>query len=133
MADLFTDVPHVMFCVKSTSGSYLAVNQAFVDRTGRGSVDEVLGTRATDVFPEDLAASYEAQDARLLATGQPLRNQLELILRPDGSTGWYVTSKTIIGPTSSPFAIASVSVDLRAPADCGERSRWRRGCPGVRP
>lgn len=117
LTDLFTDVPHVMFCVKSTEGTYLAVNQAFVDRTGMGSIDAVLGTRAADLFPPELAASYEAQDDQLRATGQPLRNQLELILRPDGSTGWYVTSKTLIGPTTSPYAIASVSVDLRAPAD----------------
>lgn len=119
MADLFTDVPHVMFCAKSTYGEYVAVNQAFVDRTGEHSIDDVRGKRATDLFPAELAASYDAQDAQLLATGQPMRNQLELILRPDGSMGWYVTSKTIVGPPAQPIAIASVSVDLRAPADAG--------------
>lgn len=114
MAELLTDVPHVMFCVKDASGRYIAVNQAFADRAGRTSPSDVVGLRATDLFPAELAESYERQDSRLLATGQPLRNELELILRPDGSVGWYVTSKTIVGG-----AIASVSVDLRAPADAG--------------
>ena len=123
MAQLLTDVPHVMFCVKDAAGRYLAVNQAFADRAGRASPADVIGLTAGDLFPPELAMSYERQDASIRASGRPLRNELELILRPDGSVGWYVTSKTL---TSSPFtssptsgAIASVSVDLRAPADAG--------------
>lgn len=114
MAELLTDVPHVMFCVKDAEGRYVAVNQAFADRAGRPTPGEIVGLRATDLFPAELAESYERQDARLFATGRPLRNELELILRPDGSVGWYVTSKTIVGRS-----LASVSVDLRAPADAG--------------
>lgn len=117
LSDLLTDVPHVMFCVKDTAGKYVAVNQAFADRAGRAVPGDVVGLTASDLFPAELATSYERQDARLLTTGQPLRNELELILRPDGSVGWYVTSKTLLGPTGAPTAIASVSVDLRAAAD----------------
>ncbi len=115
--DLLTDVPHVMFCVKNVEGRYLAVNQAFADRAGMASPADVIGLRASDLFPGDLAASYELQDTQILDTGQPLRNELELILRPDGSVGWYVTSKTLLGAPGAPTAIASVSVDLRAPFD----------------
>ncbi|HEY4333688.1 MAG TPA: AraC family transcriptional regulator [Ilumatobacteraceae bacterium] len=117
--DLLTDVPHVMFCVKGVDGRYIAVNQAFTDRAGKSSPTDIIGLRATDLFPAELAESYESQDARIVATGRPLRNELELILRPDGSVGWYVTSKTLLGPARAPTAIASVSVDLRAPADAG--------------
>ncbi|MCU1390478.1 MAG: putative AraC family transcriptional regulator, partial [Ilumatobacteraceae bacterium] len=118
LADLLTDVPHVMFCVKDRDGRYLAVNQAFADRAGKHSTADVIGLTAADLFPAELADSYARQDARLWDTGQPLRNELELILRPDGSVGWYVTSKTLLGRgASGPTAIASVSVDLRAPAD----------------
>jgi len=120
MADLLTDVPHVMFCVKDTAGRYVAVNQAFADRAGRAAPSDVVGRRASELFPAELAESYERQDARILETGQPLRNELEMILRPDGSIGWYVTSKTLLGPAHAPTAIASVSVDLRAPADAGD-------------
>ena len=119
MSDLLTDVPHVMFCVKDTDGSYVAVNQAFADRAGRATPSDVIGLRATDLFPPELARSYEQQDAQLFGTGRPLRNELELILRPDGTVGWYVTSKTLLGAVGAPTAIASVSVDLRAPADAG--------------
>jgi hypothetical protein len=113
MSGLLTDVPHVMFCVKDVHGRYVAVNQAFADRAGRASPSDVIGLTAGELFPPELAASYERQDAAIRASGQPLRNELELILRPDQSVGWYVTSKTLIDPDS----IASVSVDLRSPAD----------------
>lgn len=119
LTELLTDVPHVMFCVKDLDGRYIAVNQAFADRAGRATVTDVVGRTAAELFPAELAESYERQDARVLSTGQALRNELELILRPDGSIGWYVTSKTILGPPMAPTGIASVSVDLRAPADAG--------------
>lgn len=125
LSDLLTDVPHVMFCVKDTTGRYIAVNQAFADRAGKTAPGDVVGLVASDLFPAELAASYERQDTRLLTTGDALRNQLELILRPDGSVGWYVTSKTLLrgagpggtGSGEDPVAIASVSVDLRSSAD----------------
>lgn len=121
LTDLLTDVPHVMFCAKDADGRYLAVNQAFADRAGRATPADIVGLVAGDLFPAELADSYARQDARLLATGQPLRNELELILRPDGSVGWYVTSKTLLqlgrGTRRASTAIASVSVDLRAPAE----------------
>ena len=128
MADLLTDVPHVMFCVKDAEGRYIAVNQAFSDRAGKAAPADVIGLTAGDLFPPELADSYERQDASIRATGKPLRNELELILRPDGSVGWYVTSKTLIGssgPGSASGAIASVSVDLRAPADAGAGTNAR--------
>ena len=112
LADLLTDVPHVMFCVKDGHGRYVAVNQAFADRVGATAPADVVGRTAAELFPAELAASYERQDATVRATGRPLRNELELILRPDGSVGWYVTSKTL-----AEGCIASVSVDLRTAAD----------------
>lgn len=112
LADVFAGVPHVMFCVKDPGGRYLAINQAFAERAGR-PVAAVLGRTAAEFFPDDLAATYEAQDALLLATGQPIRNELEMILRPDGSRGWYVTSKTrLADEAGAVIGIVAVSYDL---------------------
>jgi PAS domain-containing protein len=71
-----------LFCVKAPDGRYLAINQAFADRAGRSAT--TLGRTAADLFPADLVAIRE-QDRRLYATGEPIRNELEMILRPDGS------------------------------------------------
>ncbi|MBT5084434.1 MAG: PAS domain-containing protein, partial [Actinobacteria bacterium] len=93
LVELFDALPHVMFCMKGADDRYLAVNDAFVRRSGRTSKREVIGARAIDLFPTQLAERYEEQDALVLATGEPLRNELELIRRPDGSFGWYMTVK----------------------------------------
>ncbi|MEN9645130.1 MAG: hypothetical protein RL238_1799 [Actinomycetota bacterium] len=115
--DVFAGVPHVMFCVKDTAGRYLAANQAFAERAGRAAVGSVLGQGAGDFFPADLVASYEAQDQQVLATGDPIRNELELILRPDGTRGWYVTTKTrLVDEGGAVLGIVAVSYDLRAAA-----------------
>ena len=58
MAGLLEDVPHVMFCAKDRSGSYLVVNQAFADRAGVREPSRIVGCRADDLFDTELAASY---------------------------------------------------------------------------
>lgn len=117
LRSLFEGLPHVMFCVKDTEGRYTVVNQAFADRVQRATPAEVVGLRARDLFPADLAASYEAQDRAVLATGRSVRNQLELVLRPDGSRGWYLTNKVALAD-----GLAAVSIDLRSPSpsDAGD-------------
>ena len=117
MADLLGDVPHVMFCAKDESGAYLAVNQAFADRAGVREPDDVVGRHVEDLFDTELAASYARQDAELWTTRRPLRNQLELISRADGTLGWYVTTKVLIAEVHGKAFLASISVDLRAAGD----------------
>ena len=117
MADLLEDVPHVMFCAKDQSGAYLIANQAFADRAGMRTPEHVVGRHVEDLFETELAASYAHQDAELWSSRRPLRNQLELISRPDGSLGWYVTTKVLLSEGGGPEFLASVSVDLRAAGD----------------
>ena len=117
--DLFDALPNVMFCMKGTDDRYVAVNQAFVRRSGRQSRRDVVGTRASDLFPEALAEHYEGQDAQVFATGEPLRNELELIRRPDLSTGWYLTTKLPVVESGEVVGLVSVSRDLETPSEEG--------------
>lgn len=112
---LFEGLPHVMFSLKDLDGRYLAANQAFADRAGCRHPVEVVGRRASELFAPELALSYEAQDAALLETSRVVRRQLELIGRPDGTLGWYVTNKSLVRDRAgAPIAIAAVSVDEHA-------------------
>jgi PAS domain S-box-containing protein len=112
--EVFAGVPHVMFCIKDMRGAYVAVNAAFADRAGRAP-DDLLGCTVDEIFPSDLATSYRRQDAALITSGRPIRNELETILRPDGTRGWYVTTKTLLRDAhGSPQAIVAVSYDLQA-------------------
>ena len=54
----------------------------------------------------------------MLTTGEAIRNELELILRPDGSRGWYVTTKTRLHDEhGSIIGIVAVSSDLHSRHD----------------
>lgn len=117
VVELFESLVDVIFCAKDTNLRYVAVNLAFVRRTGRRSRREVLGARAGDVFAEGLAQRYEEQDARVFATRRPLRDELELIRRPDGTMGWYVTTKIPVVDGDDVSGLVSLSRDLRRPSD----------------
>jgi len=119
VVDLFDSLPNVMFCVKSADDRYVAVNDAFVRRSGRSDRRDVVGARAVDLFPTPLAERYEEQDRRVFETGEPLRDELDLIRRPDGSTGWYLTTKLPVVRDGSVVGLVSVSRDLETPSDDG--------------
>lgn len=109
----------VLFCMKEPGGTYIAVNEAFVRRTGRSSKRDVIGGRADDFFPAPLAERYAEQDRKVLESGQTLRDELELIRATDGSLGWYVTTKSRWEPTPTYPApgVVTISRDLRTPSD----------------
>ncbi|MEM9651353.1 MAG: helix-turn-helix domain-containing protein [Actinomycetota bacterium] len=109
----------VIFCIKDHSGRYQAVNHAFVRRTGRSSKRDVLGRQASDFFAPSLAERYAEQDTYVLSTGKTLRDELELIRRENGDTGWYVTTKLPLDPTDDHPrpGLVSISHDLKTPRD----------------
>ena len=113
LLDVFADVPHVMVCVKDAGGTYTGANTAFVRRARRRRLPDVLGRRAVDLFPADLAASYEAQDRAVLRTGREIRNHLELIEDHTGERRWYLTTKVRTGGAGAPsLAVVSVEAGL---------------------
>lgn len=111
---VFVDLAQVMFCTKDSEGRYLTANGAFVRRTGKRSLRQVVGRRASDLFPSALAASYDAQDRAVFTTGQPVRYQLEIISDADGSEAWFLTNKQLVGP-SDDRRLVVVSVEARVP------------------
>ena len=110
---LMDELTGTMFCAKDTTGRYVAVNQAFVERTGERSRRGVVGRRAEDLFVPHLADHYNEQDRQVIETGRPVRRELELILRPGGVAGWYLTSKLPVRAGGAVVGLVSVSEDLR--------------------
>jgi AraC-like DNA-binding protein len=73
----------------------------------------VIGRRAEDLFVPELAEHYTRQDREVLSTGRALRGVLELIRRPGGVPGWYLTSKVPVRVDGVVVGLLSVSEDLR--------------------
>ena len=111
--ELVEGIPQVLGCIKDPDGPYLWANVGFANRLGR-SPDEVVGRTVDELFPAEFARSYAGQDARVLRTGRPLQQHLELIVRPDGDIGWYVTSKSCLVHDGAVWGLAVLSIDLNA-------------------
>jgi PAS domain S-box-containing protein len=111
---LAEDLTGTMFCAKDTEGRYLLVNDAFVRRTGERSRRAVVGRTADQLFDPLLAARYDEQDRAVLTEGRELRRELELIRRPGGTPGWYLTSKSPVrAEDGAVLGLVSISQALR--------------------
>lgn len=114
--ELVEGIPQVMASAKDVDGRYVFVNDGFCDRVGLPA-DRIVGRRVHDFFPVEMADSYAAQDAEVVTSGKPLRGQLELIVRADGSLGWYVTNKSALRGLPGDedvVGVAVLSIDLQS-------------------
>ncbi len=89
---LIDAVPDPIFC-KDVERRFLIVNRSRWESMGLTEAD-FLGKTVFDVPGlSKNAAVYDEEDRRLIATGTPSVNHEEPFVRPDGSAGWYLTSK----------------------------------------
>ena len=77
------------------------------------SKGEVIGKTAFDIWPAELAASFDASDRELLNHPErPVEQELELS-DPDGTHHWLVTHKAVFSDVSgNPAGIVGVNLDL---------------------
>jgi AraC-like DNA-binding protein len=112
---LFDCVPDLVFFLKNRCSQYVVVNQTLVERCGRREKSELIGRCADEVFPRPLGQSYREQDERVLRSGEPILNQLELHLYPSGGQGWCLTNKLpLLGRDGRVAGLAGFSKDLNA-------------------
>jgi PAS domain S-box-containing protein len=111
---VFDQMPDVAFFVKDAAGRYLHVNQSWVDRCGVPNKQAIIGRSARDLFPHDLAASYERQDREVLG-GAHILNKLELHWHRHGRPGWCLTTKVpVTHGNGSVLGLMGISRDLQA-------------------
>ncbi|MBA3707406.1 MAG: AraC family transcriptional regulator [Planctomycetes bacterium] len=109
---LFEFLTDVQFWVKDAHGRYLRVNQALLMNYGFNDAGAVLGKTDRDLFAPHLAEEYVRDDRAVLA-GRAIRGRIELVARPDHSTGWHVTDKIPLRSRSGRIvASAGITRDL---------------------
>jgi AraC-like DNA-binding protein len=105
-----------VFFLKDAAGCYRGANQAFAERLGLAEPGQLLGRRAEDFFPPELASTYRRQDRRVLADGRPILDELELIADRKRGLGWYLATKVPLRARDGGIiGLASISRDLRTP------------------
>ena len=89
---LIDAIPDLIF-FKDSEGRHLVVNAADSDLFGVAGAEGLGKTVFEWPIPPEIAASYAADDRRVLETGQPLINREERFETADGHKGWFLTSK----------------------------------------
>jgi AraC-like DNA-binding protein len=113
---LFECLPQVQFWIKDRAGRYLRVNRALLRNYGFDDPAAMLGRTDHELMPPHLAAQYVRDDQAVLA-GAVIRNRIELVSRPDHSTGWHATDKIPLRSRSGRIiGTAGITRDLDAAA-----------------
>ena len=118
MEQLFDHIPETAFFIKDVSGRYLMVNQSLVERCGVRGKRDLIGHQVREIFPLELAGRYAAQDNRVLRTGRPIVDLLELHWYARRRAGWCLTTKLPVRDDAGRIVgLVGISRDLRAPGD----------------
>lgn len=111
--ELFDSLPDVVFFIKDADGRYTHANLTLVRRLGLKRRNQVIGRRASDLFPRALGPVYAEQDQRVLA-GERIDNHLEVHLFPSRAPGWCLTRKEPLQSRGTIRGLIGISRDLGA-------------------
>src|SRR3954451_6211412 len=89
----FDHVPGLFYFVKDAESRTMLNTREYTRRMGYQPDDEIVGKRAREYLARDLAEHYEADDQKVLRTGQPLRNIIKIGFTERGVPDWIITDK----------------------------------------
>lgn len=92
-SDLFDYLPNTLYFAKDRELRLMAGNRAFVERCGFAEEAEMIGHRDQEIFPAEMAEKYQADDRRVIETGEPLVEIVELFPNRLGEPEWFITDK----------------------------------------
>jgi AraC-like DNA-binding protein len=76
----------------------------------------LLGRTVSEIFPKELARGYAEQDQKVLRTGLPIVDHLDMHWYTGRKPGWCLTTKLpVFGQTRTVIGIVGISRDLQAP------------------
>lgn len=93
LREVFEHMPGVFFFVKDAEGRHITANSAILGRYGIQSEDQLVGAMAEDFFPEEVAKAYRDDDRKVITTGRPIINRLELWYDEQRQLDWFLTTK----------------------------------------
>ncbi len=89
---LIDQLPDYIF-VKDAKLRFIASNTAHAHAVNVTNVDDMIGKTAAELFPSDMAESFEADDLNLLKTGEALINAERITTDAAGNKRWVLTTK----------------------------------------
>lgn len=113
LTDALNDTPAVSAYFKDHHRRFVWCNDSLAKMVGRTTQQDLLGMRDEDLAPPDLAAEYRTHEEQVLGDGQRLIGLIELVRRSDGSSAWYLSTKSPVrGPDGDIIGLVGVSRPL---------------------
>lgn len=102
--------PAIIF-VKDLDGRYATVNREFELATGL-SRDEIVGRRDAELFPPEIAAATQANDAQALRAPGPVMSE-EAVRGPDGEPCVFLSRKTAVrDEQGNAYLLCGAGIDI---------------------
>ena len=121
---LFDRSPDVAFFVKDAAGRYVAVNESLLERHGLKKKSQVIGKYPRDICPGDFGRIPTEQDEKVLRTGRPLVDHLELQWHRPHNPVWCLTTKLpMLDAGGAIVGLIGFSRDVRVPVEAHEIPR----------
>lgn len=99
--------------IKDSDGAFMVVNKAFAKFVGEDEPSRVLGRSDADFFSLDMVADYQAEDQKVLQSGEPLLNKEGMRRTLDGEHRIVVVNKIPLRDESGhPYAIVGMNRDV---------------------
>jgi len=118
LVKLFDQASEVAFFVKNDLGQYVAVNQSLLNRHGLKKKSEAIGKRPIEICPGDFGRVPTDQDTRVLRTGQPIVDHLEMQWHRPYQPVWCLTTKLpILASDGQVLGLIGFSRDVRLQVD----------------
>jgi AraC-like DNA-binding protein len=86
-------LPGVFYFVKDDQGRFMAANTATCIRCGIKGERELIGATDADFLPPEIARAYREDDKKVIRSGKPLINRLELFYDEQKRLDWFLTTK----------------------------------------
>jgi PAS domain S-box-containing protein len=92
---LRTLIDHLPDCIyaKDAEARKVIANPADLENLGCQTEAEAIGKTDFDLFPQDIAAGFFADDLSVLQFGKSVINREEKVVLPNGETRWLLTTK----------------------------------------
>lgn len=114
ISSLFDCVPGAFFFVKDRESRFMDGSRSFARTLGADSMEALIGKTDYDFSPDFLADAFYADDQKVMASGEPIYNRIELVPAGDGSLDWLCTSKIpLFGHDGTVVGLAGVARIIR--------------------
>ncbi|MFC5456374.1 AraC family transcriptional regulator [Prosthecobacter fluviatilis] len=90
---IFEHMPGVFFFMKDDRGRHIAANSATFQRFGIRSERELVGAMDEKFFPPEVAKAYREDDQKVIRSGRPLINRLEVWYDEQRNLNWFLCTK----------------------------------------